>query len=144
MSLRALKRLMLIVGVLVLAGSLAATRRVHADERVIEVTLIAGMAIGLFLAISGLLGVLTEPSETAEQREAEELQLAEERAAGRGPTVAAAIGSYLLLVALVLGAVVGIAQNDIGVAIQTFTAALILGGVIVGIGLMLAYRPAEE
>jgi uncharacterized membrane-anchored protein len=143
-SWHALKRVMLVVGLVVLLASVITVRRVHADTRALEVALIAALAAGLFLSVSGLLGVLTEPSETPEQRDAEELELAEERSAGRGPTVAGAMGAYLLVVAFVLGAVVGLVQRDMGVAIQTFTAALILGGIIFGIGYIFAYRPTAE
>ena len=144
MSVPALKRLMLVGGILVLLVSLIVVRRVHTTEPVIEAAFIAALAAGVFLSAVGLIGVLTEPRETQEQREDEELALADERAAGRGPTIAAAMGGYLLVVALIVAGVVGIAQDDIGAAIQTFTAALVLGGVVFGVGWLLAYRPAEE
>lgn len=144
MSVPALKRLMLVVGILVLLVSLITVRRVHTTEPAVEAAFIAALAFGVFLSAIGLIGVLTEPHETLDQRDDEELALAEERAAGRGPTVAAAMGGYLLVIALIVAGIVGIAQDDIGAAIQTFTAALVLGGVIFGVGWVLAYRPVEE
>jgi hypothetical protein len=143
-SVPALKRLMLAVGILVLLVSLIIVRRVHTAEPVIEAAFIAALAAGVFFSAAGLIGVLTEPPETPDEREGEELALAEERAAGHGPTIGAAMGGYLLVIALIVAGVVGIAQNDIGAAIQTFTAALVLGGVIFGIGWLLAYRPPVE
>ena len=139
---RALKRLSLMLGVLVLLTSLFLTRRIHTEERGMELVLIAAMAIGAFFTISGLIGVLTEPPRT-ELEEEEEFVPAAVRT-GRGPSLATAFGVYLLILAVIAGIVVGIATDDAGAGIQTFTFGLILGGVIYGLGVLLGYRPAEE
>ena len=139
---RALKRVSLMLGVLVVLTGLFLTRRIHTEERGMELVLIAAMAIGAFFTISGLIGVLTEPPRS-EAEDEEEFVPAEVRS-GRGPSLATAFGVYLLILAVIAGIVVGIAADDAGAGIQTFTFGLILGGVIYGLGLLLGYRPVEE
>ena len=139
---RALKRLSLILGVLVLVSGLFVTRRVHTDERGMELVLIALMAVGAFLTISGLIGVLTEPPRAALDEDEE--VVAPALRTGRAPSLATAFGLYLLILSVIAGIVVGIATDDAGAGIQTFTFGLILGGVIYGLGVLLGYRPAEE
>jgi uncharacterized membrane protein len=135
---------MLVVGLLGLLLTIFTVRRVPAEDPAVAAALVIALAVCIFLSAVGLIGVVTEPDKTPEQREDEELALAEERSAGRGPTVAAAVGGYLLVTALVLAGIVGVAQNDIGAAIQTFTTVLVLGGIIFGVGWLFAYRPVEE
>ena len=142
MDLRALNRLSLIAGILILLGTIVAIREMHTEERGIEVLLIAGLAIGAFLTIVGLVNVLLEPPVVAEEEEAD---LAEEPLpTGRPVSIAAAIGGYILVLSLVAGIIVGVAADDAGFGIQTFTFGLILGGVIWGLGVLLGHRPVEE
>ena len=143
MDLRALRRLLLIVGIVVLIASVITARRVHTEERAMEVALIAAIAAGAFLTISGLIGVLTEPpapAAVAYDETAEPTALPE----ARGPSLGVAIGVYLFVLALLAGIIVGIAARDAGAGIQTFTFGLILGAIIFGIGYMLGHRPVEE
>jgi hypothetical protein len=141
LDLRALNRLSLTAGILILLGTIVAIREMHAEERGIEVLLIAGLAIGAFLTIVGLVNVLMEPPARVEEEEepAEELL-----PAGRPVSITTAIGAYILVLAVISGIIVGIAADDPGAGIQTFTFGLILGGVIWGLGVLLGHRPVEE
>lgn len=143
MDTRALFRISLILGIVVLASAVIAVRSVHTEERGMELTLIAGIAIGGFFLISGLIGVLHEPPLTAEEEE--EALAVQQVTATRPPiSVATAVGIYVLILAVIAGVIVGIAADDSGAGIQTFTAGLILGGVIWGLGVLLGHRPVEE
>jgi hypothetical protein len=138
---RALKRLLLWVGIPIMIAAFILMRRVHADTRGMELALIGLFTLGAFLTLSGLLGTLTEPPRTEDE-------LAEDAAARsaaeptRAPSVATAMGAYILVLAAVAGAVVGVAQSDAGAGIQTFTYGVILGGVVFGLGYLLGHRPA--
>jgi hypothetical protein len=140
---RALFRTSLILGIIVSVSALIAVRTIHTEERGMELALIAAMAAGGFFFISGLVGVLNERPMTEEE---EEEALAVQRVTSTRPpiSVSAAIGIYVLVLAVVAGLIVGIALRDAGAGIQTFTAGMILGGVIWGLGLVLGHRPVEE
>jgi hypothetical protein len=115
---------------------------VHTEEAGMIFVMVATLAIGGFLAISGLVGVLTAPSMTRE--EAEEALIDAQERAGRPISVSSAIAIYVLFLAVVAALIVGIATRDTGAGIQTFTFGLILGGVVWGLGLLLGHRPVEE
>lgn len=148
---RALRRLTLIVGVLVLVAAFVMARRVHTEARNAELAIIGALAAGIFLTVAGAISLLTEPPAPAvEYDEYDEpfvpADLAGETAEWRPPRatfVATLVGIFLLIVAAVIGAIVGAADRDLGTGIQTFTFALILGGVVLGLGLLLGYRPGE-
>jgi len=141
LDLRALNRLSLVTGILILLCTIVAIRQMHTEERGIEVLLIAGLAIGAFFTIVGLVNVLME----SPVRDDEELEPADEPVrAGRPVSVAAALGAYIVVLSVVAGIIVGIASDDAGAGIQTFTFGLILGGVIWGLGVLLGHRPVEE
>lgn len=142
MDLRALNRLSLITGILILLGTIVAIREMHTEERGIELLLIAGLAVGAFLTIVGLVNVLLEPPTTAEEEEDERAE--ETLRTDRPVSITTAIGAYILVLAVVSGIIVGIATGDAGFGIQTFTFGLILGGVIWGLGVLLGHRPVEE
>jgi hypothetical protein len=142
LHLRALNRLSLIAGILILIGTLITIRNVHTEDRGMEVLFVAGLAIGAFLLIVGLVNVLMEPSLTPEEEEG--LLLEEDLHARRPPSVTTAIAVFILVLAAIAGVVVGVATGDSGYGIQTFTFSLIFGGVIWGLGLLLGYRPVEE
>jgi hypothetical protein len=139
---RALKRLSLIVGILILIGSIIAVRQFRTEDSGLEVLLIAGLAIGGLLLLSGLFGVISEPPMTEEEEEA--ALAAEQVASGRPMSVSTAMGLYLLVLSVLAGIVVGVASGDLGFGIQAFTFGLILSGVVYGLGVLLGYRPAEE
>lgn len=140
MNVRALARLLLIAGSLILFSSLVMARIWHTEDRTNEVMIIAAIALGAFLTITGLNATVTEPEPAPMMDEADEPVVA-----GAGPSaVRIAIGVYLFVLAIAAGIVVGVAQGDSGAGIQTFTAGVIFGGVIFGIGFMLGHRPAEE
>jgi hypothetical protein len=140
---RALFRISLILGIIISVSALIAVRSIHTEERGMELALIAAMAVGGFFFISGLVGVLHEPPMTEEE---EEEALAVQRVTSTRPpiSVSAAVAIYVLVLTVVAGLVVGIALRDAGAGIQTFTAGMILGGVIWGLGLVLGHRPVEE
>lgn len=143
MDTRALFRTSLILGIIVSVSALIAVRSIRTEERGMELALIAAMAAGGFFFISGLVGVLNERPMTAEE---EEEALAVQRVTSTRPPIAVstAIGIYVVVLAVVAGLIVGIALRDAGAGIQTFTAGMILGGVIWGLGLVLGHRPVEE
>ena len=144
MDLRALYRTSLAAGILISIASLVVIRRVHTEDRGMEVLLIAGLAIGAFLTIVGLVNVLMEPPLPAEEDD-EAAALADERIPrGRPVSVATAIGIYIVVLSVIAAFVVGVAAKDAGAGIQTFTFGLILGGVIWGLGVLLGHRPIEE
>ena len=134
---------MLLSGILITAAAMIVTARMHAEERALEILLIAAMAIGLFLVIAGLIGILTEPPRPSDEFALDE-EAATPLAARRPPSIATALGVYLFILAVIAGIVVGVAQDDAGAGIQTFSFGLILGGVIAGIGFLLGHRPVEE
>jgi hypothetical protein len=140
---RALYRISLILGIIVLISSVVAVREIHTEERGMELALIAGLAAGGFFLITGLVGVLTERPMTEEE---EEEKLAIQQLTSDRPviSVSAAIGIYVVVLAVIGGVIVGIASKDSGAGIQTFIAGLILGGVIYGVGVLLGHRPVEE
>jgi len=140
---RALKRLLLIIGIPITLAALILMREVRADTRGMEWTLIGLFALGAFLTISGLVGTLTEPPR-AEDDQAEEVSAPATVAPARAPSVATAMGAYIFVLAAVAGAVVGVAQDDAGAGIQTFTFGVILGGVVFGLGFLLGHRAAAE
>jgi hypothetical protein len=139
---RALNRVSLIAGLLIAIASLVTIRRYHTDETGVQFLLVAGLAIGGCLFIVGLVNMLMEPPVTPEEED-EALAEAEVRR-GRPVSIATAVGVYLLALSAIAAVVVGIALNDVGAGIQTFTFGLILGGVIWGLGVLLGYRPVEE
>lgn len=140
MNTRALHWVSLWVGILLTIVALVMIRQTHTEERAMELAMIAALAIGGFLLISGLIGTLTEPPRPAfADDEPDDLP-----AQGRPVSVSTAIGVYLFAIAVIAGIVVGIFAEDVGAAIQTFTFGVILGGVIWGLGLLLGYRPAED
>ena len=141
MDTRALKRLSLWTGIIVLLTALVLVRRVHTEERALELVLIIALAVGAFLTISGIVGVLTEPPRPAPE-ENDEATIGP--VTGRPISVTTAVGIYLLVLAVIAGVVVGIASDDVGAGVQTFTFGLILGAVVWGLGLLLGYRPVEE
>ena len=141
MDLRALNRLSLVTGILILLCTIVAIRQMHTEERGIELLLIAGLAIGAFLTIVGLVNVLMEPPVRADE---EDEPAEEPTPAGRPISITAAIGGYIVVLSVVAGIIVGIASGDAGFGIQTFTFGLILGGVIWGLGVLLGHRPVEE
>jgi hypothetical protein len=139
---RALFRISFLLGIVILTASLIATRTIHTEERGMILALIAGMAIGGFFLISGLVGILNERPLTEEEEEALAVQ---QVTATRPPiSVTTAVGIYVLILAAVAGLIAGIAFRDAGAGIQTFTFGLILGGVIWGLGVLLGHRPVEE
>ena len=142
MDQRALNRVSLIAGLLIAIASLVTIRRYHTDETGVQFLLVAGLAIGACLFIVGLVNLLMEPPVTPEEDE-EALAETEVRR-GRPVSVATAIGAYLLALAVITAVIVGIAMNDAGAGIQTFTFGLILGGAIWGLGVLLGHRPVEE
>lgn len=143
MDTRALFRISLILGVIVLVGSVIAVRQFHTDARGVELAMIAGMVAGGFFLIAGLTGVLTERPMTEEE---EEEALAVQQLTNERPvvSVSAAMGIYVLILSIIGSVIVGIALDDVGAAVQTFVAGLILGGVIFGVGTLLGHRPIEE
>jgi hypothetical protein len=140
---RALFRISLILGIIVLIGSVFAVRQFHTEERGVELAMIAGIAAGGFFLIAGLTGVLAERPMTEEE---EEDALAVQQLTNERPaiSVSAAMGIYVLVLSVIGSAIVGIALDDFGAAIQTFVAGLILGGVVFGVGALLGHRPVEE
>lgn len=143
MDTRALFRISLILGLVVLICSVVAVREIHTEERGIELLMIAGIAAGGFFLITGLTGVLTERPMTEEDEQ--ERLAAQQLTSGRPlVSVSTAIGIYVLVLAIIAGMIVGIASDDSGAGIQTFIAGLILGGVIYGAGVLLGHRPVEE
>jgi hypothetical protein len=140
---RALFRISLILGVIVLIGSVIAVREFHTEERGVELAMIAGIAAGAFFFIAGLAGVLTERPMTEDE---EEEALAVQQLTNERPAVSvwAAMGIYVLVLSIIGSVIVGIALDDAGAAVQTFVAGLILGGVIYGVGTLLGHRPIEE
>lgn len=145
MDTRALKRLLLLVGVPIMIAAVILMRRVRAESAAMEYLLIALLALGAFLAISGLVGTLTEPPVPDDAfDDASPLSRAGDTLPPRPPAVAAAMGMYVVLLAIVAGIIVGVAQGDAGVGIQTFTFGIILGGIIFGVGYLLGHRPAAE
>jgi len=139
---RALFRISLILGVIVLISSVVAVRELRTDERGIELLMIAGIAAGGFFLITGLTGVLTQRPMTEEEEETLPVQPV---TSGRPiVSVSTAIGIYVLILAVIAGTIVGIASKDSGAGIQTFIAGLILGGVIYGVGVLLGHRPVGE
>jgi hypothetical protein len=140
---RALFRISLILGIIVLVSSVIAVREFHTDDRGIELAMIAGIAAGGFFLIAGLTGVLTEQPMTEEE---EEEALAVQQLTSERPaiSVSAAMGIYVLILSVIGAIIVGIALDDVGAAVQTFLAGLILGGVIYGAGVLLGHRPVEE
>ncbi|MGE3601735.1 MAG: hypothetical protein AB7N70_40070 [Dehalococcoidia bacterium] len=143
MDTRALFRISLVLGIIVLVSSVIAVREFHTEDRGLELALIAGIAAGGFFLITGLAGVLAHPPRT-EEEEAEAAavqQLTSERPA---ISVTAAMGLYVLVLSVIGAIIVGIALDDFGAGIQTFVAGLILGGVIYGAGLLLGLRPTVE
>lgn len=147
---RALRRLTLLVGVLVLASAFIMARRVHTEERNAELAIISALAAGIFLTVAGVISLLTEPPapDVDDYDELDEpegaLPAVAEWRPPRATFVASLVGIFLIVVAAVIGAIVGAADRDVGTGLQTFTAALILGGVVLGVGLLLGYRPSEE
>jgi hypothetical protein len=140
---RALYRISLILGIIVLASSVFAVRQLHTDDRGLELALITGIAAGGFFLIAGLTGVLTERPMTEEE---EEEALAVQQLTSERPaiSVSAAMGIYVVVISIIGAVIVGIALDDVGAAVQTFLAGLILGGVIYGAGVLLGHRPVEE
>jgi uncharacterized membrane protein len=140
---RALYRISLILGIVVLIGSVIAVREFPTEERGVEMAMIAGIAAGAFFFIAGLAGVLAERPMTEEE---EEEALAIQQLTNERPviSVAAAMGIYVLVLSVIGSTIVGIALDDFGAAVQTFLAGLILGGVIYGVGVLLGHRPVEE
>jgi hypothetical protein len=140
--LRALNRVSLIAGLLVLIGTVVAIRNVHTEDRGVEVLFVTGLAVGAFLLIVGLVNVLMEPSLTPEEEE--DALLEEDLHARRPLSITSAIATLILVLSVVAGTIVGVATGDSGYGIQTFTFSLIFGGVIWGLGLLLGHRPVEE
>jgi hypothetical protein len=139
---RAFYRICLALGLLLAIASLVVIRRMQTDSVGVQALLVAGLAAGICLFVSGLVGVLAEQPITEEEEEA---ALAEEQVHARRPvSIATAVGIYIVALAAIAGVVVGIAFHDPGPGIQTFTFGLILGGVIWGLGVLLGYRPVEE
>jgi hypothetical protein len=140
---RALFRISLILGIIVLVGSVIAVRQFHTEERGVELAMIAGIAAGGFFLIAGLTGVLTERPMTEDE---EEEALAVQQLTSERPVVSvwAAMGIYMLVLSVIGAVIVGIALDDFGAAVQTFLAGLILGGVVYGVGTLLGHRPIEE
>lgn len=144
MDTRALARLSLVAGILVLIAAVVLVRRVHTEEQGMELVFVGALAVGGFLTISGLAGVLTQQPMTEAEEDAWLAEQEMRTGAGRAPSVSTAIGIYLMVLSVVAGVIVGVAAEDAGAGIQTFTFGLILGGVIWGLGLLLGYRPAED
>ncbi|MGH2584610.1 MAG: hypothetical protein ACRDJE_06820 [Dehalococcoidia bacterium] len=142
MSTRALSRIGLVVGLLVAIAAIITIREYRTEERGVELALVGALAAGGFMLISGLVGVLSQQPMTEEEEE--EQLAAEQTAAGRTPSVATAIGLYMLALAAIAAVIVGIVVDDTGAAIQTFTFGLILGAAVYGLGVLLGHRPVEE
>ena len=140
---RALRRVTFLTGLLITIAAVITASRMRTEERAIEVALIAAIAVGAFLLISGLIGMLTEPTQAEVETFDEETEPAPQPER-RAPSIATAMGIYLFILAALAGVIVGIAQDDPGVGIQTFTFGLILGAVVWGIGVVLGHRPVEE
>ena len=142
MDTRALGRLSLIVGLIILIASAFVTARTHFDESAEQLLLVLALALGIFLLLAGLINVLSERPLSVEE---EEEELAEVQVfSGKPPSIATALGIYILVLSLVAGVIVGVMTEDVGAGIQTFTFGLILSGAIAGIGLLLGYRPTAE
>ena len=139
MDTRALGRLSLIVGLIILIASAFVTARTHFDESAEQLLLVLALALGIFLLLAGLVNVLSERPLSVEE-ELAEVQVF----SGKPPSIATALGIYILVVSLVAGVIVGVMTEDVGAGIQTFTFGLILSGAIAGIGLLLGYRPTAE
>jgi hypothetical protein len=139
---RALGRVSLILGTIVLIVSVVVAARSHISERNEQVLLVAALSAGVFLTVAGLASWLSEKPITQAEEE-RQLALAQEES-GRTPNVSKAVAIYLLVLTLITGVIVGVATGDTGAGIQTFTFGLILSGVVWGLGVLLGYRPAEE
>lgn len=138
---------MFVVGLLILiAGYLLATR-VEATATAAEYAMIGVLAVGIGITALTAIGMLTEPPTPAIDEDADEVDEAYVRDRYPQPnlgTMARAAAGFVFVIALVSGGVVGAALGDAGAGIQTFTFALILAGVVLGVGLLLGYRPAAE
>lgn len=140
MNTRALRRLTLALGIVILVAAVVVVRRVPAETRADQWLQIAALTLGAFLLICGVITTITEPPPTAEERE--QVYGLPTRAVRRS-AVNTIIGLYVGFLAIVAGAVVGIATGDVGAGIQTFTYGAIVGGILVGVGVLLGHRPSE-
>ena len=137
---RALGRVSLMIGVLVLIAATVVAARSHIAERNEQVLLVAALSIGVFLTVCGLLSWLSEKPLT-EAEEERQIALAQQESV-RTPSVSKAIAIYLLAVSVITGVIVGAATGDPGAGIQSFPFGLILSGAVWGLGVLFGYRPA--
>jgi FtsH-binding integral membrane protein len=141
-DMRALGRISLTLGTLGLIATAVVAARYHVSERDEQLLLVAALSAGVFLTVAGLASWLSEKPLT-EAEEERQLALAQEQAGGP-PSATKAVAVYILVLSIVTGVIVGVATDDVGSGIQTFTFGLILSGVIWGLGVLLGYRPPRN
>lgn len=139
MDVRALRRLMFLVGLVLLIVTVAAARRTHSESTGTQLALIGGIALGAFFFIAGLAGILTEQPRPAVDLETEPAPKFE----GRRPNAGVVIGLYVAVLAVIAGIAAGVGFGDAGYGIQAFTFAVILGGMVFGLGYMLGHHPID-